>query len=77
MGSASKLASNVHYVPRALIVFALLAVAAIQIAAGQSFAIRDLGALPGGNFSQAAGINNRGQVAGFSSNPPHAVLWTQ
>src|SRR5258705_7569269 len=37
--------SSVHYIRRALIAFTLLAVAAFQPAAGQSFIIRDLGAL--------------------------------
>src|SRR5260370_1830028 len=59
--------SSVHYVRRALIAFTLLAVAAFQPAASQSFIIRDLGALPGGyNYSNALGINERGQVVGYS-----------
>src|ERR1700692_2333932 len=58
--------NSVHYVRRALIVFTLLAVAAFQPAAGQSFIIRDLGALPGGNYSNALGINERDQVVGYS-----------
>ncbi|NPT56830.1 hypothetical protein GNZ13_20135 [Paraburkholderia sp. 5N] len=67
MQSAFKVVSSVHYVRRALIVFTLLAVAAFQPAAGQSFIIRDLGALPGGfNYSNALGINERGQVVGYS-----------
>src|SRR5206468_11810864 len=39
----------------------------------------DLGTLPGGNFSEAYGINAVGQVAGFSTKAGgavHAVLWT-
>jgi probable HAF family extracellular repeat protein len=67
MQSAFKVVSRVHDVRRALIVFTLLAVAAFQPAAGQSFIIRDLGALPGGfNYSNALGINERGQVVGYS-----------
>src|SRR5260370_39745725 len=66
MKSACKLITNPHYVHRALIVFPLLTVAAFQPAAGQSLVIRDLGTLPGGNSSQAVGINERGQVVGYS-----------
>src|SRR5260370_27579119 len=66
MKSACKLISNTHYVHRGLIVFTLLTVAAFQPAAGQSLVIRDLGTLPGGNSSQAVGINERGQVVGSS-----------
>jgi len=40
----------------------------------------DLGTLPGGNYSEAVGINASGQVAGMSSVAPggnsHAFLWT-
>src|SRR4029077_20611656 len=49
------------------------------------YSLKDLGTLPGGNFSFATAINQRGQVAGLSEpdqvdpcsgNPEfHAVLW--
>jgi probable HAF family extracellular repeat protein len=48
-----------------------------QPAAGQ-YSITDLGTLPGGDLSLAYGINNRGQVVGFSytaSGLPRAFLW--
>src|SRR5260370_6792871 len=66
MKAACKPISSTHYVRRALIVFTLLTVTAFQPAAGQSLVIRDLGTLPGGNSSQAVGINERGQVVGYS-----------
>ena len=67
MQSACKVIGNVRYVRRALVVFTLIAVAAFQPAAGQSRIIKDLGALPGGfNYSNALGINERGQVVGYS-----------
>jgi probable HAF family extracellular repeat protein len=39
----------------------------------------DLGTLPGGNFSDATGINERGQVVGVANTASGAVraaLWT-
>src|SRR5687767_10435552 len=46
--------------------------------AAGAYSIRPLGALPGGTWSRAVAINNRGQIAGVSgsaSGTPHAVLW--
>jgi probable HAF family extracellular repeat protein len=78
MQTICELISSVHYTHRVLIVFTLLTVAAFQPAAGQSFISRDLGTLPGGNVSQAIGINERGQVIGYSfiaSGDQHATLF--
>ena len=77
MQSACRPICSVHSVHRALIVCTLLAAAAFQPAAGQSFVIRNLGTLPG-NASQAGGINERGQAVGFSnivSGDQHATLF--
>jgi probable HAF family extracellular repeat protein len=40
--------------------------------------MQDLGTLPGGDFSRALGINNRGQVVGTSTSSAgtRAFLWT-
>jgi uncharacterized membrane protein len=40
--------------------------------------MQDLGALPGGTFSEATAINDLGQVAGEASTATqlHAFLWT-
>ena len=72
-----KLISRGHYVGRTLIVSALLCVAALQPAVGQSFTIKDLGTLPGGTTSRANGINDRGQVVGSSGTAgfTHAFLF--
>ncbi|MBD2168189.1 hypothetical protein H6G04_27785 [Calothrix membranacea FACHB-236] len=42
---------------------------------GSSYSITDLGNLPGDNYSYAYGINDSGQVVGFSSNN-HAFLYS-
>ena len=71
--------SSGHYLGRISVVFALLCVAALQPAFGQSFTIKDLGTLPGGDLSTARGINDRGQVVGDSEtkgfSQPHAFLF--
>jgi probable HAF family extracellular repeat protein len=49
-----------------------------QAGSVQQLSITDLGTLPGGNSSRALGINNRGQVVGWSttaSDEAHAFLW--
>ena len=76
MKSTYKLISNTKYVQRVLIVFTLLAVAALQPAAAESLVIKNLGTLPGGNSSQAVGINERGQVVAFDASVDrHAFLF--
>src|SRR5260370_24852080 len=64
MESLSKRISRGLYVGRVVMVLALLCVAALQPALGQSFTVKDLGTLPGGIFSVARGINDRGQIVG-------------
>jgi probable HAF family extracellular repeat protein len=41
--------------------------------------MEDLGVLPGGDYSQAIAINDRGEVVGRSTTPhgPRAFLWTR
>ncbi len=78
MESPRKQSNRGLYVGRMLIVLALLCAAASQPAAGQSFTVKDLGTLPGGIFSVARGINDRGEVVGDSATnlffQPHAFL---
>src|SRR6266851_1519853 len=66
-------------ISRILILLTLLCVATLQPAFGQSFTVKDLGALPGGIFSVARGINEHGQVVGFSEtnglSQSHAFLF--
>jgi probable HAF family extracellular repeat protein/YD repeat-containing protein len=47
-----------------------LVVLACQAHAQTRYTITHLGVLPGGNYSEADGINNRGQVAGWSDLAP-------
>src|SRR5260370_19468759 len=79
MQSPCKLMSRGHYIGRILLVLALLCVAALQPAFGQSFTVKDLGTIPNGLESVARGINNCGQVVGESAtselHPPHAFLF--
>ncbi len=52
--------------------------AALAIAQTPRYTVTDLGTLPGGTFSNTAGINNKGWVtgtAGLPDNTEHAVLW--
>src|SRR5260370_12706892 len=79
MQSLSKRISRGLHVGRILMVFTLLCAAALQPAFGQSFTVKDLGTLPGGIFSVARGINEHGQVVGFSEtnglSQSHAFLF--
>jgi probable HAF family extracellular repeat protein len=57
--------------PRHTLVLTLTVLFASQFAKAQtSYTIADLGVLPGGNYSEADGVNNRGQVAGWSDLAP-------
>jgi len=48
-----------------------LLVLVLSLAKGQSiYTITDLGVFPGGNYSEADGVNNRGQVDGWSDLAP-------
>jgi probable HAF family extracellular repeat protein len=64
---------------RILIAFVLFVV---PVASAQVYRVTDLGTLPGGSFSEAAGVNDLGQVVGrsevlnsFSNLVTHAFLW--
>ena len=49
-----------------------------ELARAPVVSVTDLGTLPGGGFSRASGINDRGQVVGVSTTAttePHAALW--
>jgi probable HAF family extracellular repeat protein len=67
---------------RTVLLAALLLVGILAFAmprAAAAFEIRDLGTLPGDQLSTAAGINEVGQIVGFSSQTfggPTAVLWS-
>jgi probable HAF family extracellular repeat protein len=65
-----------------LISFCLSAVLALAMPAGAQlhYKVIDLGTLPGGNISNAYGVNDNGQVVGVSNGSPsvtHAFLWTK
>jgi probable HAF family extracellular repeat protein len=56
----------------------LVAIGGIAARPSAQVTIRDLGTLPGGSFSEAFAINDRGQVVGRSrtaSDSVHAFLW--
>jgi probable HAF family extracellular repeat protein len=62
----------------------LLATGVASVIAASSpstqLSIRDLGTLPGGDFSTANGINDRGQIVGQASTATralHVFLWTR
>ena len=61
--------------------FFLSVVLALALPAGAQvhYKVIDLGTLPGGNISNAYGVNDHGQVVGVSTGSPsvtHAFLWT-
>ena len=80
MESLSRRINRGLHVGRILLVLALPCAAAWQPAFGQTFTVKDLGALPGGTFSVAMGINDHGQIVGASETngffpPPDAFLF--
>ena len=63
---------------RPVVLVLLVSVGAIAARPSAQLSIHDLGTLPGGSFSEAAAINDRGQVVGRSgtaSGGIHAFLW--
>jgi probable HAF family extracellular repeat protein len=55
--------------PRSALAATLLALAATAAPAATWYTVKDLGALPGDNDSIATGLNNHGDVVGWSSGP--------
>lgn len=60
------------------VILASALLAPVVNAQSPRYVVRDLGPLPGGNFSQPGGVNDFGLVAGVSTtvdDTQHAVLW--
>src|ERR1039458_10359337 len=55
-------------------VWAAMALVLVPLAGAQSYTVTDLGVLPGAISSNAAAINDYGEVVGNSND--HAFLWT-
>ena len=66
---------------RCAVVLTLALVFSIVVAGRQrepQYSIVDLGVLPGGGFSEALNVNDRGQILGWGSTSTgemHAILW--